>query len=40
VSEEKSRYVPHQTADPDVFVVESDTASDGPEGVVIVRIWR
>lgn len=40
---EKSRYVLHTTADPDVFVTEIDTAFDGPAGVTtvsLVQIFR
>jgi len=43
VNVEKSRYVLHATADPDVFIAEIDTAFDGPEGttaVSLVQIFR
>ena len=35
---EKSRSVVHTTADPDVFVVETDTAFDAPDGIRIVSL--
>ncbi len=43
MNEEKSRAVVHTTADPDVFVVEIDTAFDSPDGtriVVLLKIFR
>ncbi len=44
VNIEKSRYVLHETADPDVFVAEIDTAFDPPDGetveISLVQIFR
>jgi hypothetical protein len=40
VNEEKSRSVVHITADPDVFVVETDTAFDRPDGIEIVSLVK
>ena len=40
VNEEKSRSVVHTTADPDVFVVEIDTAFDSPDGIRIVSLLK
>jgi hypothetical protein len=40
LSEEKSRYVVHTTADPDVFFVETDTVFDRPDGVEIVSMVK
>lgn len=40
LNEEKSRSVVHTTADPDVFVVETDTAFDTSEGVEIVSMVK
>jgi ketosteroid isomerase-like protein len=43
LNQEKSRYVVHTTADPDVFVVETDAVfdrSDGVETVSMVKIFR
>jgi len=40
VNEEKSRSVVHTTAGPDVFVVETDTAFDGPDGIQIVSLVK
>ncbi|WP_248962784.1 nuclear transport factor 2 family protein [Sphaerisporangium perillae] len=40
---EKSRYVLHTTADPDVFIAEIDTALDGSAGTTtlsLVQIFR
>lgn len=39
-NEEKSRSVVHTTADPDVFVVETDTAFDSPDGIRIVSLVK
>lgn len=43
VNVEKSRYVLHTTADPDVFIAEIDTAFDedgGPTTMSLVQIFR
>jgi hypothetical protein len=40
VNEEKSKTVVHTTADPDVFVVEIDTAFDSPEGIRTVSLLK
>ncbi|MEV0198734.1 nuclear transport factor 2 family protein [Nonomuraea sp. NPDC050691] len=43
VDVDRTRYVLHTTADPDVFVVEIDTAFDGPAGasdMSLVQIFR
>jgi ketosteroid isomerase-like protein len=40
LNEEKSRYVVHTTADPDVFVAETDAAFDRSEGVEIVSMVK
>jgi ketosteroid isomerase-like protein len=40
LNKEKSRYAVHATADPDVFVVETDTAFDRSEGVEFVSMVK
>ncbi len=40
VNEEESRVVVYTTADPDVFVAETDTAFDKPEGIDIVSVVK
>jgi limonene-1,2-epoxide hydrolase len=43
VNVEKSRYVLHATADPDVFIAEIDTVVDGDGGATtmsLVQIFR
>ena len=40
VNEEKSRSVVHTTADSNVFVVEIDTAFDGPDEIRIVSLLK
>jgi hypothetical protein len=40
VNREKSRSVVHTTADPDVFIVEIDTAFDGSDGIRVVSLVK
>jgi limonene-1,2-epoxide hydrolase len=43
VNKEQSRFVLHATADPDVFIAELDTVSDGADGpttMSLVQIFR
>ncbi|GIF20159.1 limonene-1,2-epoxide hydrolase [Actinoplanes tereljensis] len=41
LSMEKSRYVLHETADPDVFIAEIDTVFDNPHSTMsLVQIFR
>jgi hypothetical protein len=40
LNQEKSRYAVHTTADPDVFIVETDAAFDTSEGVEIVSMVK
>jgi ketosteroid isomerase-like protein len=40
VDVERSGYVLHGTADPDVFIAELDTAFEGGEAVSLVQIFR
>ncbi|MEO3871078.1 nuclear transport factor 2 family protein [Nonomuraea sp. B12E4] len=43
VNVDRTRYILHATADPDVFIVEIDTAFDGPageSGMSLVQIFR